>query len=121
MSQAQRATRVGGTLLDTDLAATLPGGFPTDSPLHDPLCLLRVLHAVCADVRYIVPAVRPRHASAVAAVLGLTAPLPLLAWRGASQGAATDGMALPAAMEFVNAKLTAKLHRQLQDPVTLCR
>jgi len=54
----REACSTGGTLLDTDLVATLPGGFPSDSPLHDPLCLLRVLHVLCTDVRYIVSAVR---------------------------------------------------------------
>ena len=37
------------------------------------------------------------------------------------QVAETDNAVLPTPADFVNAKLSAKLIRQLQDPLTLCR
>ena len=44
-------------LLDAALAPTLPCAFDPANPLYAPLCLLRVLHAVCVYWRYALPTV----------------------------------------------------------------
>mmetsp|Transcript_28840 Transcript_28840/g.46657 ORF Transcript_28840/g.46657 Transcript_28840/m.46657 type:complete len:2038 (+) Transcript_28840:79-6192(+) len=73
-------------------ASSTPTTSTTDTNIvHDAIGLMRILHAVC---------VRPQ-------LLGIASTCP-------------DGGSLVSPLEFVCQKLSAKLMRQLQDPLTLC-
>jgi hypothetical protein len=81
--------------LEATLVPALDGtAVEVGSPIYAPLVLLRILHGVAVHWRYAVP--------------------------GGPTAAAMSLAGVPTPAEFVSAKLTAKLLRQLQDPVALC-